>query len=136
MAKQLDCNLVDMCYVLDEPSTGLHPKDTEKLLALLYRLKDKGNSVFVVEHDPEIIRAAEWIIDIGPKAGKFGGEVVYKWPPRAGDILKWKASRVNICTASKKPYSKKKGTNRFFQITHGQCQQPQNVSSKHPERGC
>ena len=83
MAKQLDCNLVDMLYVLDEPSIGLHPRDTEKLLAVLYRLKEKGNSVFVVEHDPDIIRASEWIVDIGPGAGKQGGTVVYSGEPGA-----------------------------------------------------
>lgn len=77
MARQLDCNLTDMLYVLDEPSIGLHPRDTEKLLAILHRLKDKGNSVFVVEHDPDIINAAEWIIDMGPGAGSQGGTVVY-----------------------------------------------------------
>ena len=81
MARQLDCNLVDMLYVLDEPSIGLHPKDTVKLLSILKRLRDNGNSVFVVEHDPEIIRAAEWIIDIGPKAGLNGGQLVYSGEP-------------------------------------------------------
>lgn len=82
MARQLDCNLTDLLYVLDEPSIGLHPRDTEKLLTILARLREKGNSVFVVEHDPEIIKAAEWIIDIGPKAGKEGGNVVYSGPPQ------------------------------------------------------
>lgn len=77
MARQLDCNLVDLMYILDEPSIGLHPRDNEKLLKLLNVLKNKGNSVFVVEHDPEIIKSAEWIIDIGPKAGQFGGQLVY-----------------------------------------------------------
>lgn len=77
MARQLDCNLVDLMYILDEPSIGLHPRDNEKLLSLLNVLKNKGNSVFVVEHDPEIIKSAEWIIDIGPKAGQFGGQLVY-----------------------------------------------------------
>jgi excinuclease UvrABC ATPase subunit len=81
MARQLDCNLVDMLYVLDEPSIGLHPRDTQKLISILYRLRDKGNSVFVVEHDPDIIRAAEWLIDMGPKAGKYGGNVVYAGEP-------------------------------------------------------
>jgi excinuclease UvrABC ATPase subunit len=77
MARQLDCNLVDLLYVLDEPTIGLHPRDTQKLLAILNRLKVMGNSVFVVEHDPEIIKAAEWIVDMGPQAGTLGGEVVY-----------------------------------------------------------
>jgi len=80
MAKQLDCNLVDMLYVLDEPTIGLHPRDTENLLRIMMRLKEKGNSVFVVEHDPDVIKAAEWIVDMGPRAGKYGGEVVYNGP--------------------------------------------------------
>ncbi|MBT9173660.1 MAG: UvrABC system protein A [Syntrophomonadaceae bacterium] len=80
MARQLDCNLSDLLYVLDEPTIGLHPRDTERLLSLLYKLKDRGNSVFVVEHDPDIIRAAEWIVDIGPKAGQDGGKLVYTGP--------------------------------------------------------
>jgi excinuclease UvrABC ATPase subunit len=80
MARQLDCNLVDLLYVLDEPTTGLHPRDTERLISLLYRLKERGNSVFVVEHDPEVIRHCEWIIDLGPGAGLNGGQVVYNGP--------------------------------------------------------
>ena len=80
MAKQLDCNLSDLLYVLDEPSIGLHPRDTERLLEALRGLKKRGNSVYVVEHDPEIIRSAEWIIDMGPQAGVNGGTVVYSGP--------------------------------------------------------
>jgi excinuclease UvrABC ATPase subunit len=81
MARQLDCDLVDMMYILDEPSIGLHPRDTEKLIHLLKELRDKGNSVLVVEHDPEIIRSAEWIVDIGPLAGSQGGKLVYNGLP-------------------------------------------------------
>lgn len=77
MARQLDCNLTDLLYVLDEPSVGLHPRDTERLIALFNELRDKGNSVFVVEHDPDIIRCAEWVVDMGPKAGSLGGRVIY-----------------------------------------------------------
>jgi len=77
MARQLDCDLVDMIYVMDEPSIGLHPRDTDKLIEMLYKLRDKGNSIFVVEHDPDIIRCAEWIVDIGPRSGIHGGELVY-----------------------------------------------------------
>ncbi|MGN1226562.1 MAG: ATP-binding cassette domain-containing protein [Candidatus Cryptobacteroides sp.] len=80
MARQLDCDLTDLLYVLDEPSVGLHPKDTARLVELFYELRDRGNSVFVVEHDPEIITAAEWVVDMGPKAGSRGGEVVYNGP--------------------------------------------------------
>jgi len=77
MARQLDCNLVDLMYILDEPSIGLHPRDIKRLLTLMKKLRDKGNSVFIVEHDPEIIKSAEWIIDIGPNAGQHGGELIY-----------------------------------------------------------
>ena len=77
MARQLDCNLTDLLYVLDEPSVGLHPRDTERLIALFNELRDKGNSVFVVEHDPDIICCAEWVVDMGPKAGSLGGSVIY-----------------------------------------------------------
>ena len=77
MARQFDCNLTDLLYVLDEPSVGLHPRDTERLIALFNELRDKGNSVFVVEHDPDIIRCAEWVVDMGPKAGSLGGSVIY-----------------------------------------------------------
>ncbi len=63
-------------YILDEPSIGLHPKDTERLIVVLKSLRDLGNTVIVVEHDEDIMKAADEIIDIGPEAGTFGGEVV------------------------------------------------------------
>ena len=80
MARQLGCDLVDLIYILDEPSIGLHPKDIDSMIAMLRRLRDKGNSVFVVEHDPSVIRSADYAVDIGPLAGSRGGEVVYAGP--------------------------------------------------------
>lgn len=77
MARQLDCNLVGLMYVLDEPSVGLHSKDTQKLLDLLYHLRDQGNTILVVEHDPEVIQATDHVVEIGPRAGKGGGEVIF-----------------------------------------------------------
>ena len=74
----LGSSLVGSLYILDEPSIGLHSRDTEKLIAVLKRLRDIGNTVVVVEHDEEIMRAADLLIDIGPKAGVNGGEIVYK----------------------------------------------------------
>ena len=74
----LGSSLVGSLYILDEPSIGLHPRDTDRLIAVLRRLRDIGNTVVVVEHDPEIIRAADWVIDLGPKAGVNGGEVVFE----------------------------------------------------------
>ena len=77
----LGSSLVGSMYILDEPSIGLHPRDTERLIAVLKRLRDIGNTVVVVEHDPEIIRAADCLIDLGPRAGLNGGEVVYMGRP-------------------------------------------------------
>ena len=74
----LGSSLVGSMYILDEPSIGLHPRDTDRLIAVLKRLRDIGNTVVVVEHDPEIIRAADLLIDMGPKAGVHGGEVVFQ----------------------------------------------------------
>ena len=73
----LGSSLVGSLYILDEPSIGLHPRDTERLIAVLKRLRDIGNTVVVVEHDEEIMRAADLLIDIGPKAGIHGGEIVF-----------------------------------------------------------
>lgn len=81
LATQLRAGLFGVVYVLDEPSAGLHPADTEALYAALRQLVDAGNSLFVVEHDLEIARRADWLIDIGPGAGTEGGEVVYSGPP-------------------------------------------------------
>lgn len=78
MARQLDCDLTSLMYVLDEPSVGLHPRDTETLVALLRRLRDQGNSVLVVEHDPGILMAADHVVEIGPKAGREGGHVIFQ----------------------------------------------------------
>lgn len=74
----LGSSLVGSMYILDEPSIGLHPRDTERLISVLKRLRDLGNTVIVVEHDEEIIRAADQLIDMGPRAGIFGGEVLYQ----------------------------------------------------------
>ena len=76
LSTQIGSGLMGMLYVLDEPSIGLHPKDTEKLIAMLYHLRDLGNTVLVVEHDEETIRAADWVVEMGPGAGIHGGEVV------------------------------------------------------------
>ena len=78
LATSLGSSLVGSVYVLDEPSIGLHPKDTERLITVLQRLKALGNTVIIVEHEEEVMKAADEIIDIGPKAGIFGGEVVFQ----------------------------------------------------------
>lgn len=78
LATSLGSSLVGSLYILDEPSIGLHSRDTDKLIKVLRKLQQLGNTVVVVEHDEEIIRAADYIIDIGPKAGRLGGQIVYQ----------------------------------------------------------
>jgi excinuclease ABC subunit A len=80
LATQVRSNLFGVVYVLDEPSAGLHPVDTEALLAALGHLKASGNSLFVVEHDLDVIRRADWLVDVGPAAGEQGGHVLYSGP--------------------------------------------------------
>ncbi|MGW0186357.1 ATP-binding cassette domain-containing protein [Streptomyces sp. NPDC003362] len=80
LATQLRSGLFGVVYVLDEPSAGLHPADTEALLTVLERLKAAGNSVFVVEHHLDVVRDADWIVDVGPRAGEHGGRVLYSGP--------------------------------------------------------
>lgn len=81
LATSLGSSLVGSMYILDEPSIGLHSRDTDRLIKVLRRLRDLGNTVIVVEHDEDIIRSADWLIDIGPEAGRLGGEVVFSGAP-------------------------------------------------------
>ncbi len=80
LASQIGSGLVGVLYVLDEPTIGLHPRDNERLINMLHRLQKRGNTVVVVEHDEEMIRRADYIVDIGPGAGRKGGEVIYQGP--------------------------------------------------------
>ncbi len=80
LATQVHSNLFGVVYVLDEPSAGLHPADTIALLNAFDRLIAAGNSLFVVEHDLDVIRHSDWIVDVGPAAGEQGGEILYSGP--------------------------------------------------------
>jgi len=80
LATQVRSNLFGVVYVLDEPSAGLHPADTASLLKALDQLKDSGNSLFVVEHEVDVIRHADWVVDVGPAAGEHGGRILYSGP--------------------------------------------------------
>lgn len=82
LATQIGSKLVNVLYILDEPSIGLHQSDNIKLINSLKRLRDEGNTVMVVEHDEEMMRSADWIVDIGPGAGEKGGEVLFSGPPQ------------------------------------------------------
>ena len=132
MARQLDCNLADLFYVLDEPSIGLHPRDTERLLSILNRLKDKGNSVFIVEHDPDIIKAAEWIVDIGPQAGLSGGSVVYNG--RADNFINAQSITSSCLFKKRKPdYYRKKHT-EYYIVKNAGINNLKNITVKIPKK--
>src|SRR5262249_2864608 len=78
MVKHLGSSLVDVMYIFDEPSIGMHPRDVHRLNELLQKLRDKGNTVIVVEHDPDVIKVADHVVDVGPHAGKQGGTIVFE----------------------------------------------------------
>lgn len=96
LGTQVRSNLFGVVYVLDEPSAGLHPSDTEALLRALDQLKSSGNSLFVVEHDVDVIRHADWIVDIGPAAGRHGGQVLYSGTPDGLKAIKPSQTRKYI----------------------------------------
>jgi excinuclease ABC subunit A len=96
LATQVRSNLFGVVYVLDEPSAGLHPADTEALLTALERLKSSGNSLFVVEHELDVIRRADWIVDVGPAAGEGGGRILYSGPPEGLREVKQSQTREHL----------------------------------------
>jgi excinuclease UvrABC ATPase subunit len=81
MVRHLGSSLIEMLYVFDEPSIGLHPHDVRRLTGLPRRLRDKGNTVLVVEHDPDVVAVADHVVDLGPGAGHHGGRVLFSGPP-------------------------------------------------------
>ncbi|MCK7625656.1 excinuclease ABC subunit UvrA [Streptomyces sp. RS10V-4] len=103
LATQLRSGLFGVVYVLDEPSAGLHPADTEALLTVLRRLKDAGNTLFVVEHDMDVVRHADWLVDIGPRAGEHGGRVVHSGPVAALAGAEGSATRRFLFTPAPPP---------------------------------
>jgi excinuclease ABC subunit A len=93
LATQMHSNLFGVVYVLDEPSAGLHPSDTETLLDALEALRRTGNSLFVIEHEVDVIRRADWIVDVGPGAGERGGEILYSGPPEGLHMIEASKTR-------------------------------------------
>ena len=118
LATQIGSQLVNVLYILDEPSIGLHQRDNERLINSLKELRDMGNTVIVVEHDEDMMRAADWIVDIGPKAGRKGGEVVFQGKPT--DMLKTHtltAQYLNGERAIELPKERREGNGKTIQLT-------------------
>ncbi|MFY0255094.1 excinuclease ABC subunit UvrA [Chitinophaga sp. 30R24] len=101
LATQVRSNLFGVVYVLDEPSAGLHPADTAALLTAMDKLKASGNSLFVVEHDLDVIRHADWIVDVGPAAGEQGGEVLYSGAPEGLSVIRESSTRQYLFSKEK-----------------------------------
>ena len=119
----LGSSLVGSMYILDEPSIGLHPRDTDRLITVLKRLRDIGNTVVVVEHDPEIIRAADLLVDMGPKAGVHGGEVVFQGVAEQFTPEELKRSlTLQYLTGERKPYIRNKRTWQYSITVNGAMQ--------------
>ena len=118
LATQIGSQLVNVLYILDEPSIGLHQRDNERLINSLKELRNMGNTVIVVEHDEDMMRAADWIVDIGPKAGRKGGEVVFQGKP--ADMLKTHtltAQYLNGERAIELPKERREGNRKTIQLT-------------------
>ena len=117
LATQIGSQLVNVLYILDEPSIGLHQRDNERLINSLKELRNMGNTVIVVEHDEDMMRAADWIVDIGPKAGRKGGEVVFQGKP--ADMLKTHtltAKYLNGECAIEIPKERREGNGKSIQL--------------------
>ena len=132
LATSLGSSLVGSMYILDEPSIGLHPKDTERLINVLQDLRDLGNTVIVVEHDEDIMKAADYIIDIGPEAGTFGGHIVAEGS--YDDILKSDSLTAKYLTEEfeiETPKTRRNSKN-FIQIVGARENNLQNIDAKFP----
>src|SRR5574344_496158 len=133
VASQIGSGLTGVMYVLDEPSIGLHERDTSKLIKTLRALQEKGNTVIVVEHDKETIQAADFIVDIGPNAGKFGGEVVF-----AGTLDKMKKAKtltaLYVTEAKKIDYLHNRAQEDFIEIKNVNINNIKNLDVQIPLR--
>ncbi|CAM3964423.1 excinuclease ABC subunit UvrA [Flavobacterium branchiophilum] len=133
LATQIGSQLVGVLYILDEPSIGLHQRDNEKLIRSLENLRDIGNSVLVVEHDKDMIERADYVIDIGPKAGKFGGEIISKGTPKA--LLKHNTLTAQYLNGHMKievPQKRRAGNGHFLKLSGATGNNLKNVTIELP----
>ena len=133
LATQIGSQLVGVLYILDEPSIGLHQRDNEKLIKSLVSLRDIGNSVIVVEHDKDMIEAADYVIDIGPKAGKYGGEIISIGTPK--ELLTHHTLTADYLNGTKQievPKKRREGNGKYLELKGCTGNNLKNVSIKLP----
>ncbi len=133
LATQIGSQLQGITYVLDEPSIGLHQRDNQRLISALQNLRNIGNSVLVVEHDKDIMMAADYLVDIGPKAGKHGGEIVAAGTPK--EVLKSNSDTAQYLSGKKNievPKERRKGNGKFLELKGAKGNNLKDVSVKFP----
>ncbi len=134
LATQIGSNLSGVLYILDEPSIGLHQRDNDRLIASLKKMRDLGNTLIVVEHDEDTMREADWLIDVGPGAGVFGGEIVAAGTP--AQVAKSKKSITGQYLSGKReipvPLERRVGNGRFIEVTGAQENNLQNITARFP----
>ncbi|CYW82649.1 excinuclease ABC subunit A [Streptococcus suis] len=134
LATQIGSNLSGVLYILDEPSIGLHQRDNDRLIASLKKMRDLGNTLIVVEHDGDTMREADWLIDIGPGAGVFGGEIVASGTP--AQVAKNKKSITGQYLSGKReipvPLERRVGNGRFLEVTGAKENNLQDVTVRFP----
>ncbi len=133
LATQIGSQLVNVLYILDEPSIGLHQRDNRKLIHSLKQLRDLGNSIIVVEHDKDMMLAADYVIDIGPRAGRFGGEIVFCGTP--AEMLARNTLTAQYLSGEKKieiPTKRRKGNGKFIELKGAHGNNLKNVDVKFP----
>ena len=136
MATQIGSNLSGVLYILDEPSIGLHQRDNDRLIASLKNMRDLGNTLIVVEHDEDTMREADYLIDVGPGAGVFGGEIVAAGTPK--QVARNSKSITGQYLSGKRaipvPDERRVGNGRFIEVT-GACEkQPTKYHCSLPSR--
>ena len=134
LATQIGSNLSGVLYILDEPSIGLHQRDNDRLIASLKKMRDLGNTLIVVEHDEDTMQEADWLIDVGPGAGVFGGEIVAAGTP--AQVAKSKKSITGQYLSGKReipvPLERRVGNGRFIEVTGAQENNLQNITARFP----
>lgn len=133
LATQIGSQLVNVLYILDEPSIGLHQRDNERLINSLKNLRDIGNSVLVVEHDKDMILEADYVLDIGPRAGKYGGEILWQGKPK--DLIKADTITADYLTGKRNieiPKHRRKGNGRFLKLKGATGNNLKNVNLEIP----
>ena len=131
LATQIRSNLFGVVYVLDEPTAGLHPADGDALISALQRLKRAGNSLFVVEHDTDTLRRADWIVDVGPAAGVHGGQVLYSGPP-AGLQAVAASQTARYLFAPQPPQNRHRQPRTWLRLSGLQCNNLQGLDARIP----